>query len=83
MYDNVVDQINQKLALKEAMTRANRAIASSKNVSRRGNDDDGQISVFSQPRSIVSRQTAVGEDVRSKQSTNSRLSLVAISQRGK
>ena len=82
MYDDVISQINQKIALKDAMSRANNAIASSKQGSRRGNDDESHVSVFSQPKSYVNRQP-VGEDIRSKTSNNSRLSLVAISQRGK
>ena len=46
MYEDVVSQIHQKLAIKNAMTRANQAIASSKQGSRMGAEDD-QASVFS------------------------------------
>ena len=40
MYEDVVSQIHQKLAIKNAMTRANQAIASSRQGSRRGVEDD-------------------------------------------
>lgn len=49
-YEDVLEKINNKLALKEAIERANKAIASSKNQSRMG--DDQASSVFSQTRGI-------------------------------
>lgn len=52
MYEDVLDKINNKLALKEAIDRANQAIASSKNPGRMGADADQASSVFSQARGI-------------------------------
>ena len=46
MYEDALDKINQKLALKDAIERANQAIASSKHPSRMG-DEDQASSVFS------------------------------------
>ena len=39
VYEDVLEKINQKLALKDAIDRANKAIASSKQPSRFGGDD--------------------------------------------
>ena len=39
-YEDVLEKINQKLALKDAIERANKAIAASKQPSRFGGPDD-------------------------------------------
>lgn len=54
MYEDVLDKINQKLALKEAMERANRAIEASKKPSRMDADDYDS-------RSLVSKASAVSK----------------------
>ena len=79
MYESVVDQINQKLALRQAIDRANDAIAQSKRGGSQMGDDCSQ---FSKPSIAPSQRLPdVGADARSKVSENSKLSLHRLSQR--
>ena len=81
MYEEVVDQINKKIALKNAIDRANDAISSAKR-SRVGDLEDGAASMVS--RSHASRRFAeVADDAVSRATDHSKMSLLTISQRGK
>ena len=83
MYEEVVDQINKKLALKQAIERANEAIAKSRKATPMTGDD--QASSFSHmPRSTAGMKLdEMNYDSRSRASKGSKLSLIALSQKGK
>ena len=58
VYEDVLEKINQKLALKDAIERANKAIASSKQPSRFGGDNMDTRSQKSHSLSQYSRRTS-------------------------
>ncbi len=81
MYEEVVDQINKKIALRNAIDRANDAISSAKRSQFGADLDDGTASAVA--KSHVSRRSVFEDDARSRATDHSKLSLITISQRGK
>lgn len=75
VYEDLVEQINKKIALKQAIERANEAIASSKQPSTLSRKDLRELDLKSQA-------SKHDYDERSRVS-NSKLSLIALSNKGK
>lgn len=86
-YEDVVDQINKKIALKRAIERANDAISRSKRpseMSSRAGDFDSQANEIINNANVFSKERLAELDNRSRAATDhSKLSLYSISQKGK
>ena len=80
LYEDVIDQINRKLALRQAIDKASEAIERSKQGSAIGSNYGASDRFSAAPSSKKQQQDA---EARSKASAASKLSLISLSQKGK